>query len=74
MQALEQQVEAVRPRKKKRVQISPNSKFANVEAIYKAQIEAGEKTDGTAESSESELPSEPGDCIVVGSKRVENSG
>lgn len=74
MEALEQQVEAVRPRKKRRVQISPNSKFAGIEAIHKAQIEAGDKTDGIAESSSSELSSEPGDCIIVASKRVENLG
>ena len=72
MQVLEQQVESIRPRKKKKVQISPNSKFADIEAIHKAQIEAGEKKDGTAESSGPELPSELEDCIIVASKRVEN--
>lgn len=74
VEVLEQQVEAIKPRKRKRVQISPNSKFTGIEAIYKAQVEAGDKTDGTVESSDSELPSEPGDCIIVASKRVENSG
>lgn len=71
---LEDQVEAMRPRKKKRVRISPNSKFADIEAIQRAQIEAGETIDNTAESSDTKLPSEIGDCIIVASKRVENSG
>ena len=73
MQVLEQQVNATRPRKKKRVQISPNSKFADVEAIYRAQIEAGDKDDSMAKSGDPELPSEQEDCIVVASKRVELS-
>ena len=72
VQGLEKQIETIRPRKKKKVQISPNSKFADIETIYKAQIEAGEKTDGMVESRDPELPSEQEDCIIVASKRVEN--
>ena len=70
---MKQQVGTIRPRKRK-VQISPNSKFADIEVIYKAQIEAGEKTDRMTESSGSGLPSEPEYCIIVASKKVENSG
>src|SRR5690606_12132259 len=72
VQALEEQAEDAKPRKKKRVQISPNSKFADIRAIHQAQIEAGDKNNGTAESSDSELSSELGNCIIVASKRVGN--
>ena len=74
MQGLEQQVEAIRPRKRKKVWISPNSKFADIEAIHKAQIEAGDKTDTTDGSSESDLSSDAEDCIIVASKVVGKSG
>ena len=71
VEALEAQVEAGRARKRKKVKLSPNSKFADIEAIHKAQLEAGEIEDNTAESSESELLSEIGSCIIVTSKVVE---
>jgi 4-hydroxybenzoate polyprenyltransferase len=67
VEALEQQVESIRPRKKKKVQISPNSKFADIEAIHRAQVDAGDKSDSIAESSDTDSPSEAEDCIVVGS-------
>jgi 4-hydroxybenzoate polyprenyltransferase len=66
IKSLEVQVEAGRRRKRRKVQTSPNSKFANIEAIYKAQVEAGEAENNPDESSESDIPSEAGDCIVVG--------
>ena len=31
------------PRKRRKVVTSPNSKFVGIEAIYKAQIEAGDR-------------------------------
>jgi 4-hydroxybenzoate polyprenyltransferase len=65
IESLEAQVEAARPRKRKKVETSPNSKFANIEAIHRAQLEVGEVVDSTDESSESELSSEEGSCIVV---------
>ncbi|KAH7012777.1 uncharacterized protein B0I36DRAFT_256244, partial [Microdochium trichocladiopsis] len=37
--------------------------------LYRAQVEAGEKDDSTAESSDVELSSEPEDCIIVASRR-----
>ena len=37
---LERQLEAVRPKKRKKVRTSPNSKFVNIEAIQQAQNEA----------------------------------
>jgi 4-hydroxybenzoate polyprenyltransferase len=64
--SLEAQVEAGRARKRRKVQTSPNSKFANIEAIYRAQLEVGEAGDNPIESSESDLSSEAGECIVVG--------
>ncbi|KAM9874670.1 transposase [Verticillium dahliae] len=65
IQILEQQLEQARPRKRKKVQISPNSKYADIEAIHRAQIEAGDKEDSPGEISDSDLPSDPEDCIVV---------
>ncbi len=65
IRSLEAQVEAGRARKRKKVNLSPNSKFANIEAIQRAQLEAGEAVDKPDESSESDLPSELGSCIIV---------
>ncbi|KAF6833663.1 transposase [Colletotrichum plurivorum] len=48
--------------------MSPNSKFANIVAIRRAQIEAGEVDDSSNESSASDNPSEHGSCIVVASE------
>ncbi|KAL0929365.1 transposase [Colletotrichum truncatum] len=62
---LEAEVEAGMVRKRRKVQMSPNSKFANIEAIHKAQIEAGEIEDSSDESSEPELPIKTGDSITV---------
>ncbi|GKT51720.1 uncharacterized protein ColSpa_11901 [Colletotrichum spaethianum] len=57
--------------KRKKVQLDPNTKFANIEDIRRAQIEGGEAEDCPAESSESELPSEAESCIWVGGKDEE---
>nr|XP_036576889.1 transposase [Colletotrichum truncatum]KAF6783710.1 transposase [Colletotrichum truncatum] len=62
---LEAEVEAGMVRKRRKVQMSPNSKFANIEAIHKAQIEASEIKDSSDESSEPELPIKTGDSITV---------
>ena len=67
IKSLEAQVEAGKRRKRKKVKTSPNSKFANIEAIYKAQMEVGEVENSLDESSDSDIPSEAGSCIVVGS-------
>ena len=40
---LEERLEHLRPKKKRRVQTSPNSKFATIRAIKEAQIAAGER-------------------------------
>ena len=73
IKALEIVVEAQRAKKRKRVETSPNSKFANIEAIRKAQMEAGDLVNTFSESDESDLPSEAGSCIVVESGRVEEA-
>ncbi len=57
--------EAAQPRKQKKVELSPQSKFANIEDIRRAQITAGDVEDDSSESSESDLPSEAEDCIMV---------
>ncbi|KAK2746107.1 DUF300 domain-containing protein [Colletotrichum kahawae] len=56
IEALQAEVDASRARKRKKVRISPNSKFADIEAIRRAQTEAGELENSTDESSESENP------------------
>ena len=43
IQALEARVVQLKPRKRRKVRTSPNSKFANIKKIYKAQIEAGDR-------------------------------
>ena len=40
---LEERLEQLRPRKKRKVQTSPNSKFATTRAIQAAQIAAGDR-------------------------------
>ncbi|KAF4485948.1 hypothetical protein CGGC5_v005867 [Colletotrichum fructicola Nara gc5] len=67
IEALQAEVDASRARKRKKVKMSPNSKFADIEAIRRAQIEAGELESSTDESSESENPSDSESCIVVAS-------
>jgi len=40
---LEARVLQLEPRKRRKVVTSPNSKFADIEAIYRAQVEAGDR-------------------------------
>lgn len=51
IQALETQLAAAKPTKKKRVETSPNSMFADIEVVRRAQEEANaaenEDSDGT---------------------------
>ncbi len=70
IRSLEAQVESLKSRKRKKVKLSPNSKFASINAIRKAQIEAGVVDDSLIDDSEvSELDSEAsiaeGSCIFV---------
>jgi len=43
IQQLEARVVELQPRKRRKVVTSPNSKFADIEKIYKAQVEAGDR-------------------------------
>ena len=43
IQQLEARVQQLEPRKRRKVRTSPNSKFAGIEAIKRAQIEAGDR-------------------------------
>ncbi|KAK0381608.1 hypothetical protein CLIM01_00974, partial [Colletotrichum limetticola] len=61
---LRAQVTNTAVRKRRVVQVDPNTKFANIRDIHQAQIEAGEKEVIAAESSDSDCPSEAGSCIV----------
>ena len=66
IEVLEAEVEVRRPRKRKAVKLSPNSKFARIEHIHKAQLEAGDFKSETDESSEPDLPIEADNCMIVG--------
>ena len=62
---LEEKLKHLRPKKKRKVQTSPNSKFATIRAIREAQIAAGERQIESVES-ESEGESESTiSCIEV---------
>lgn len=65
IQALETKVESMRPRKRKKVEISPNSKFATIEDVQRAQIAAGAVEDSLVEENGSELSGDDEDCIIV---------
>lgn len=63
--SLEAQIEATRAVTRKRVQLDPNEVFADIEAIRKAQIDAGEVSADEEDSDDSSTPTEEGSCIVV---------
>jgi hypothetical protein len=65
IQALETQLEIARPKKRKKVETSPNSKFADIERIFQAQ-QAAVGVEIEDEGSEtSEISVVEADCIVV---------
>ena len=63
--SLEVQLEKARPRKRKKIKTSPNSKFADIEAIYKAQIEAKEAEIEEKEEEIADLSDSTLDCIEI---------
>ena len=71
---LEAQVKRLQPRKRRKVKLSPNTKFASIKDICRGRIEAGEaKESGNNKSmasttleSDSEASTQEGDCIIVG--------
>ncbi|KAK8050066.1 transposase [Apiospora phragmitis] len=64
VEALQAQLEAARPRKRKKVDLSPNSRFATIEDIQHTQMAVGEAEITSNEESDSEI-SEAGSCIIV---------
>jgi 4-hydroxybenzoate polyprenyltransferase len=70
IRALEAQIEGLKPKRRKKVKLSPNSKFASINAIRKAQIEAGVVGDSLTDDSEAseedlEDVTAEGSCIEV---------
>jgi len=67
IEALEAEVERLKPTKRKKVVLDPNVRFATIADIRKAQRDAGREIKEDSEASEgSKSDSEPEDCIVVG--------
>lgn len=62
---LEERLEHLRPRKKRKVQTSPNSKFTTTRAIKEAQIAAGERQITADESESGEKSDSTESCIEV---------
>ncbi|KAJ6436170.1 UbiE/COQ5 family methyltransferase [Purpureocillium lavendulum] len=65
IQALETQLAAAKPKKRKRVETSPNSRFADVEAVRRAQAEVNAAENGDPDRTEDELSEIGDDWIVV---------
>ena len=66
IQALETQLASVKPKKRKRVETSPNSRFADIEAVRRAQAEVNAAENEDPDGTEDELSEIGDDCIVVG--------
>ena len=62
---LEQKLEEIIPKKRRMVKTSPNSRFAGIEAIYQAQIEAGDREIEIKDSDSIYETDTTGDCIEV---------
>jgi hypothetical protein len=62
---LEARVVQLEPRKRRKVQTSPNSKFVRIRAIRQAQIEAGDRQIDEEDSGLSEDSDSTIDCIIV---------
>jgi len=65
IQQLEAKVEELQPRKRRKVQMSPNSRFADIRAVRQAQIEAGGAEIEEEDSDSSEDSTSTGDYIEV---------
>ena len=65
IQSLETRLEAARPKKRRKVKTSPNSKFANIEDIQKAQREAREVDIENEASDIASLSDSTLDCIEI---------
>ena len=62
---LEARVEQLEPRKRHQVRTSPNSKFADIQAIKEAQIKAGDREIKEEDSDSSIESTSTGDYIEV---------
>ncbi|KAF4808961.1 hypothetical protein CGCTS75_v014792 [Colletotrichum tropicale] len=71
VKALQAQLDTHRRCKRKKVPLSPNSTFASIEHIRRAQIGSSDAEDITDESSVSELSSAAESCIWVGGRAEE---
>jgi hypothetical protein len=65
VQALESQIAAMKPKKRKRVETSPNSKFATIGDIQRAMGNDLEEEIISIGSSDSESDSSAASCIEV---------
>ncbi|KAM4062525.1 Tc5 transposase DNA-binding domain-containing protein [Hirsutella rhossiliensis] len=65
IQALETQLAAVKPKKRKRVVTSPNSRFANIEAIRRAQEEVNAAENEESDETEAEVSEIEGIELMV---------
>ena len=65
IEALKAQLEAAQPSKRKRVVTDPNERFATIQQIHQAQIEAGRIKEPAAEESDSKSTDSVASCIVV---------
>jgi len=67
IEALEVEVEQLKPTKRKKVVLDPNIRFATITDIRKAQRDAGREIKEDSEASEGlKSDSKPEDCIFVG--------
>jgi hypothetical protein len=62
---LEVQLEKARPRKRMKVRTSPNSKFADISDIRRAQIAAGEAINTEEDKEEGNKSDYTLDCILI---------
>lgn len=65
IQALEAQLEAARPKRRRKVETSPNSRFADIKAIQHAQEKADVAENNKEDGEEPEVSENEENCIVV---------
>jgi hypothetical protein len=65
IQSLEVQLEKARPRKRMKVRTSPNSKFADISDIRRAQIAAGDVQSREEDREEGNESDSTLDCILI---------
>lgn len=71
IESLEAQLVAQRPQKRKKVEMSPNSKFVGIEAIHAAENGDSEVDDSLSNADKSDVHIDIEDCIVVQEMAVE---